>query len=463
MKSLKGRSVASVLPQHKCSEITKIAKIGKTQKIAYILKNFPKLSETFIASEIYRLERLGIDLRLLVIKPSSESSRHTVIEKIAAEPFYLPATTSLSETTLAKWLRLHLPDFWSSVVTVCKKKPLGVLRAARFALGQSIRARRGVLAWPRKVYLKEFLQSAAMAEQILQDEEISHIHAHFAHGATTVAWMASLITNLEFSFTAHAKDIYLESLNPANLLARKMDAAKFIVTCTEANRTHLEALSNTPVHCLYHGLTVDFVDLIDSSNTKRHERNGHIRALAVGRLVEKKGLDTFVRACAILKRRNVNFEAVIIGESGDAETKILQYIDENDLSKQIQLTGAMPQTQLFAEYQRADVFCLPCRILENGDRDGIPNVMVEAMACGVPVVTTDVSGIPEVIKDGKNGLLVKPNDPIALADSLEKIYLDKSLAARLSRAALETVRERFNGEVSALKLASLFNQSTDVE
>jgi glycosyltransferase involved in cell wall biosynthesis len=462
MRSLKGRSVVSVLPQHKCSEITKIAKTGKNQKIAYILKNFPKLSETFIASEIYRLESLGIDLKLLVIKPSSESSRHTVIEKIAAEPFYLPATTSLSESSLLTWLKLHLPDFWSSVVTVCKKKPLGVLRAARFALGQSIRARRGVLAWPRKVYLKEFLQSAAMSEQILQDEEISHIHAHFAHGATTVAWMASLITNLEFSFTAHAKDIYLESLNPANLLARKMDAAKFIVTCTEANRTHLEALSNTPVHCLYHGLTVDFVDLIDSSNTKRHERNGHIRALAVGRLVEKKGLDTFVRACGILKQRNVNFEAVIVGESGDAETKILQYIDENDLSKQIQLTGAMPQTQLFAEYQRADVFCLPCRILENGDRDGIPNVMVEAMACGVPVVTTDVSGIPEVICDGKNGLLVKPDDPVALADSLEKIFLDKPLAARLSRAALETVRERFNGEVSALKLASLFNQSTDV-
>lgn len=462
MKSLKARSVKRNLSKSKCGEIRAIVELGKPKKIAYILKNFPKLSETFIASEIYRLEQLGVDLKVLVIKPSSESSRHAVVAKIAAEPFYLPATTSLSESSLLTWLKLHMPDFRHSVVNVFRQKPLGVLRAARFALGQSVRARRGALAWPRKVYLKEFLQAAAMTEQILQDKEVRHIHAHFAHGATTVALLASMITGFEFSFTAHAKDIYLESLNPANLLARKMDAAKFVVTCTEANRTHLERLSKTPVHCLYHGLTVDFVDLIDKSGTPKHERNGHIRALAVGRLVEKKGLDTFVRACGILKQRNVNFEAVIVGESGDAETKIRQYIGKNDLSKQVQLTGAMPQTQLFAEYQRADVFCLPCRILENGDRDGIPNVMVEAMACGVPVVTTNVSGIPEIITDGKNGLLVKPDNAIELADSLERIYLDKSLSERLSRAGLETVKERFNGDISAKKLSALFQPNAEV-
>lgn len=431
---------------------------GKKGKVAYILKNFPKLSETFIASEIYRLEQLGVDLKLLVIKPCGDDARHAVVARIKERPYYLPATTSLSETSLFKWLKLHLPDFRRSVAAVCKQNPGGVLKAARFALFQSIRARRSFFGLPRKVYLKEFLQAAAMAEQIIPDKDVKHIHAHFAHGATTVAWMAAMMTDLRFSFTAHAKDIYLESLNPAGLLARKMDAAQFVVTCTEANRSHLQALSKTPVHCLYHGLTVDFSELLNESQTVRHERNGHIRALAVGRLIEKKGLDTFVEACGILKERKVNFEALIVGESGDAEAKVRRYVESNRLSAHVQLAGAMPQTRLFAEYRRADVFCLPCRILENGDRDGIPNVMVEAMACGVPVVTTNVSGIPEVIINGRNGLLVEPDDPTALADSLEKIYLDKSLSARLSNAGLETVKERFNGEISARKLAEMFRR-----
>lgn len=429
---------------------------GNQGKVAYILKNFPKLSETFIASEIYRLEQIGVDLKLLVIKPYSENTRHAVVARIKALPHYLPATTSLSESSLARWLKLHLPDFWRPVVSVFKQNPKGTFRAAKLALFQSIRARRSFFSLPRKVYLKEFLQAAAMAEQIVADKNVKHIHAHFAHGATTVAWMASMMTNLRFSFTAHAKDIYLESLNPAGLLARKMDAARFVVTCTEANRSHLQTLSKTPVHCLYHGLTVDFSDLLNNSRTARLERNGHIRALAVGRLVEKKGLDTFVKACGILKKRKVNFEAVIVGESGDAEPKVRRYIEDNDLTSQIQLAGSMPQTRLFTEYRQADVFCLPCRILENGDRDGIPNVMVEAMACGVPVVTTNISGIPEVISNGRNGLLVAPDDPTALADSLEKIYIDKPLSARLSNAALKTVKEKFNGEISARKLAELF-------
>ncbi len=428
---------------------------GKNPGIAYVLKNFPKLSETFIASEIYRLEQSGVNLRLLVIKPATAGSRHAVIEKIRAKPFYLPGTTSLSETSLATWLKLHLRDFLPGVISVFKQNPLGVIKAARFAFVQSIRGRRTFLAMPRKVYLKEFLQAATIADQIWRDNQVRHIHAHFAHGATTVAWLTAMMTNLRFSFTAHAKDIYLESLNPA-ICSRKMDAAVFIVTCTEANRTHLQALSRTPVHCLYHGLTSDFVDLLQKAKTNGHERNGRIRALAVGRLVEKKGLDTFVEACGILRERNVNFEAVIVGETGDAEAKIRRHIAAHNLESKVELVGAMAQTELFGEYRRADVFCLPCRILENGDRDGIPNVMVEAMSCGVPVVTTDVSGIPEIIRHGQNGLLVAPDDPTALADSLERIYLDKSLSARLSRAGLETVRERFDGDSSAKQLATLF-------
>lgn len=426
--------------------------------VAYVLKNFPKISETFIASEIYRLEQLGLDLKLLVIKPPVEAEHHAVIKKIRAVPFNLPAVTSLSETPFIQWLRTHLSLFLPDVVNVFRREPRGALKATLFALTQSIRARRTFFSMPRKVYLKEFLQAASIAKQILNDKKIAHVHAHFAHDATTVAWMAAMITGLQFSFTAHAKDIYLESLNPANLLPRKMNAAKFVVTCTEANRRHLRDLSNTPVYCIYHGLTDDFVDLLRQNSPNGRERNGHIRALAVGRLVEKKGLDTFVDACGILQRRDVRFEAIIVGENGEAKEKIDQAISANNLTDKVRLAGSMKQADLFEEYRRADVFCLPCRILENGDRDGIPNVMIEAMSCGVPVVTTNISGIPEVIEDGRNGLLVEPNDATALANSLERIYRLKSLSARLAAEGLRTVQEKFDGDVSARKLAKLFER-----
>lgn len=427
-------------------------------KIAYILKNFPKLSETFIASEIYRLEQAGVNLKLFVIKPPTENLKHGVVEKIRAPKFYLPATESLSQTSLFQWLRNHSGDFKAGVLSIFKARPKQFLQTANFAFAQAVRARRRFFALPRKIYLKEFLQACAIAEKILEDKEIRHLHAHFAHGATTVAWMVSMLTGLKFSFTAHAKDIYLESLNPARFLRRKMDAAEFVVTCTKANKTHLESFSKTPVYCLYHGLNAEFTGLLKSEAAAKVPRNGHLRAIAVGRLVSKKGLDVFVRACGILQNRNVNFEAQIIGESGDLEPKLKNLIERYGLQKSVKLTGAMTQNALFAEYLKADVFCLPCRILENGDRDGIPNVMVEAMSCGVPVISTDVSGIPEIIKNGENGLLVETENAEALADSMQKICDDRLFANRLSEAALETVKEKFDGEISARKLKRLFDE-----
>ncbi len=433
-------------------------------RIAYILKNFPKLSETFIASEIYRLETLGVNLKLFVIKPPTENLRHATIEKIRAERFYLPATESLSETSLFNWLKIHFGDFKSGVFNIFKAKPGQVLQAAKFAFAQSLRARKGFLAFPRKVYLKEFLQAAAIAEQILKDEKIRHIHAHFAHGATTVAWMVSIITGLKFSFTAHAKDIYLESLNPADFLRRKMDAAEFVMTCTKANKTHLEKLSATPVHCLYHGLNAEFTDLLKNKNgIAKVPRNGHLRALAVGRLVSKKGLDVFIEACGILQARNVNFKAQIVGESGESEPKLKNLIEKYSLQKSVTLTGAMTQTSLFREYHKSDVFCLPCRVLENGDRDGIPNVMVEAMSCGLPVISTDISGIPEIIKSGENGLLVETENAEALADSMQKIYNDKVYADGLAKAGLQTIKKRFNGDITARKLKDLFEKYLTID
>jgi glycosyltransferase involved in cell wall biosynthesis len=427
--------------------------------VAYVLKGFPRMSEMFIASEIYRLEQLGIRLRLYVIKPADETRRHGIVERISAKPDYLPATTSLSATSLASWLSAHLKDFLPALKRMARRRPLGVARAAIAAFAQAVRARRTFRAWPRKLYLKEFLQAALIADRLHDAPDVRHLHAHFCHGAATVTWLASMMTGLPFSFTAHAKDIYCESLNPAGLLGRKMRAARFVVTCTDANREHLLKVEpSARVHCIYHGLNAEFASLLNQPSHSQSRRRS-LRALGVGRLVPKKGFDVLVEACGILHRRNVEFEALIVGEYGEHEAELRRRIRRLGLETRIHLTGPMEQSKLYEEYKRASAFCLPCRVLDNGDRDGIPNVLMEAMACGLPVITTAVSGIPEIVKNGVNGQLIPPDNAEALADALLCLDRDPHLARNLATKAQATVHERFDGERFALQLAALLREA----
>jgi glycosyltransferase involved in cell wall biosynthesis len=178
--------------------------------------------------------------------------------------------------------------------------------------------------------------------------------------------------------------------------------------------------------------------------------------VSVGRLVPKKGFDVLANACGVLAERGVSVEATIAGPEGEHAAEVRRIVVERGLDDHVTLAGAMSQSELHSAYLASDVFCLPCRVLDNGDRDGIPNVLVEAMAAGLPVVTTPVSGIPELVRDGENGLLVPPDEPAALADALERLRRDPALAARLGSAGRETVRERFDGEMLARQLASLF-------
>jgi glycosyltransferase involved in cell wall biosynthesis len=179
----------------------------------------------------------------------------------------------------------------------------------------------------------------------------------------------------------------------------------------------------------------------------------------VGRLVPKKGFDVLVEACGILQRRQIEFEALIIGEQGEHEAELRRRIETLGLENRIHLTGPMEQLKLYEEYRRASAFCLPCRVLESGDRDGIPNVLMEAMACGLPVITTAVSGIPEIIRDGFNGQLIPPDDPEALADALMCVKRDPQLARSLAIEAQATVHERFDGDRFASQLAALFRET----
>jgi glycosyltransferase involved in cell wall biosynthesis len=423
-------------------------------QVAYVLKGYPRLSEVFITSEIYRLERLGVPLRLYVLKAADEDVQHDVVRRVRVRPDYLRQTTSLSGTGLFRWLGANLAGFRPALLRTARRHPVGLVHAAGQALAQAIRARRGLLAAPRKIYLKEFLLAVDLADRLGAAGHVRRLHAHFAHGTTTVTWLTSTITGVPFSFTGHAKDLYTEDLNPAGLLRRKMDAASFVVTCTEANRRHLASFgSRTPVHVVYHGLNADFETLV-AAGVRRVEPP-RVRLLAVGRLVRKKGLDTFVDACAVLRSRGVDFEAVIAGESGDHEQQVRARVAATGLEDRVSFLGPLTQRGLFEEYQRASVFALPCRVLEDGDRDGIPNVLMEALACRLPVVTTGVSGITELVRDGENGLIVEPDRATDLADALHRLIKDPELARRLAERGSRTISERFDAATTAARMASL--------
>src|SRR4051812_25030235 len=271
--------------------------------VAYVLKGWPRMSELFIASEIYRLEQAGLPLRLYVIKPPDEAETHPVVDRIRARPDYLPVTTSLSGTTMRRWLGENLGQFVPALRRTARRHPAGLARATALALAQCVRAREGRFGKPRKLYVKELLHAVALADRLAAAPDVRHLHAHFAHGSTTVTWLASVITGLPFSFTGHAKDIYSPSLNPAGLLRRKLLAARFAVTCTEANARHLKAIApDAVVHRVYHGLNADFSRLMEEEEESAAAPgpNGKVRLLGVGRLVAKKGFDVMVDACGEL-------------------------------------------------------------------------------------------------------------------------------------------------------------------
>ena len=426
--------------------------------VAYVLKGWPRMSELFIASEIHRVEQAGVRLRLYVIRPPEETEHHPVVDRIRARPEYLPPTTNLSSARFPRWAAENVPRFAGPLVRVATRRPGGLARAAAAAFAQSLRARKHRRSWPRKVYAKEFLLAVALADRLLDARDVAHLHAHFAHGATTVTWLASLVVGVPFSFTGHAKDVYSEALNPGGLLRRKLRAARFAVTCTEANREHLLRIApGATVHRVYHGLNADFERLL-AAQPAHPSQNGALRLLSVGRLVEKKGFDVLVDAHALIARSGVHAETTLAGgeDGGGYADALRRRITGHGLDGDVRLAGTVSQDVLLDELARATVFCLPCRVLSDGDRDGIPNVLVEAMAAGVPVVTTAISGIPELVEDGVNGLLVPPDDPERLADAVLRLHADPALRERLTAAGRATVRARFDGDALAARLAGLF-------
>lgn len=420
--------------------------------IGYVLKGFPRNSEAFITNEIALLEQMGLPLHIFSAFRGDSAGSQPIVKQIKAPVQYLPEADSSIDRPFPVWLYHNLPRCLPSHLRLALMRPLPYLQTAWEALRLSFRCRSGSMPWPKKVFYKDFLRAGSIALQAIESGTITHLHAHFCHGSTTMTLFASRMAGVPFSFTAHAKDIYLPKLNPGDLLQIKMRRAQFVVTCTEANKQYLEEAcpDGAPVYTIYHG--VDTTRFHPASNGAPDRPV----ILSVGRFVEKKGFPFLVQACRILKDLGHQFQCRILGEPDEQSRFVQQLIQELSLEDCVVIEPGTTQDELRALYRQATMFVLPCQIVTNGDRDGIPNVLAEAMATGVPVVSTDISGIPELVVHRENGLLVSQRDVHALAKAIEELLVAPQLRDSLGNAGRETISRIFDSSQTTRQLFDLF-------
>jgi len=380
-----------------------------------LVNTWPKLSETFILNEVIGLERMGMDLRLFALQHPTDTIFHAATKAVRAPVGYVPVARGVKLAALALSPLRH--------AILHPRRTLAAWRAA---------------AGPGR--LRFLLRGAALADAVRR-EGIDHLHAHFASAPASLARVAAAFAGVRYSISAHAKDIYL---GDPLALADRVRAAAFTVTCTEYNRQHLARLAGPGgrVVRMYHG-----IDLakFQRSRAPAAPTSDLPLVLSVGRLREKKGFATLIRACAELRATGCPVRCEIVGYGPERE-RLAALIAELDLSEVVQLVDKMTHEALRDRYAAATAFALPCQVGADGDRDGIPNVLLEAMAMELPVVTTDVSGIPEVVQDRVNGRVVRPEDPAALAAAIRSVVRDDTAARLLARNARATVERHFANE-----------------
>jgi glycosyltransferase involved in cell wall biosynthesis len=397
---------------------------ARTPKVAYVVKRYPRYSETFIVNEILAHEAVGLDVEIFSLLPGSDTHFQDAISRVRAPVNYLSVDS------------LRAAEFWEVIRTITPTLPGSW--AALGATGAET--------------AREICQALMLARAV-RAKGVTHLHAHFGSASATVARLASRFTDVPYTFTAHAKDIFHESVQPADLRCKLADASA-VVTVSDYNvawlREHYGAAA-ARVRRVYNGM--DFSQL-----TFRPPRPGQPRPpliLGIGRLVEKKGFASLVDACAVLARRGREFSCLIVG-TGELEADLLSQVARLGLQGQVQLVGPRPQRDVFQLLRDARILAVPCVIGADGNRDGLPTVLLEAMALGTACVSTDVTGIPEIIRDGETGLLVPQRDANALAHACERLLDDSALAHRLAVAARQLVEQHFDARHTSAQLRQIF-------
>ena len=408
-----------------------------TGAVAVVVKGYPRLSETFIAQEIRGLEEHGLRLRIVSLRHPTDRHTHPVHDEIVAPVDYLPE--------------------------YLYQAPGRVFRAWR-ALRRRPRYAEARRAWLRDLWrdrtpnrIRRFGQALAMAHELPAD--IVHIHVHFLHTPASVARYAALLTGLPWTASAHAKDIWT---TPDWEKREKLASCRWLVTCSAYARDHLRALAPDAdtVELVYHGLDGARFPGPDRPRPPRDgsDADDPLRILCVGRAVEKKGHDILLDALARLPA-DLHWRLAHVG-GGALTGALAKRAAGLGIADRVDWLGALPQGDVLDLYRRADLFALASRVGSDGDRDGLPNVLMEAQSQALACVATRVSAIPELVLDGETGVLVPPEDAAALCGAIAALARDPQRRLALGRAGEARVRTRFSFAAGIDRLAAKLAAAT---
>ena len=404
--------------------------------VAYIMSRFPLLTETFILRELLELERQGLAIAILPLLRERPSVVHEEVDRLAAEIHYTPflslpiikANLHFLRRDPGRYLRL----LWSVL-----KLNWGSANLCLGALG----------IFPKSVYFARLIERLG----------VRHVHAHYATHPALAAYIISELTDVGFSFTAHAHDIFLHQ----HMLREKVERAQFVVAISQFNKEYLlrcaPRVSPEKIQVVHCGIELANYDAAGEPG-QSDAAGDAITAVCVGSLQPYKGIKHLVHACAEVVRSNPAFRCVVIGEGVD-RPELEALIAELDLQGTVELLGGRPQHEVAALLREADLFVLPSIVAPTGQMEGIPVALMEAMASRLPVVSTRLSGIPELVEDGVSGLLVAPADERALAAALIKLCNDSQLRRDMGERGRRRVAEEFQLGGNVAQLRTLFEDA----
>jgi colanic acid/amylovoran biosynthesis glycosyltransferase len=397
--------------------------------IAYLVSGFPTVTETFVLYELVAMEKLGVRVELYPLRRCKPAVTHTEATRWIERAHYHPFVSLGIFRAQWRFIRRQPTLYFKTWFEVLR----GTWGSLNFFLGA----------------LAIFPQAVCVAEEMMQ-KQIRHVHAHFANHPTVAALIIHRLSRIPFSFTARGTDIQVDR----HMLKAKVEAAEFAIAVSSYNRNILIEEGGPgvrdKVHVIYGG-----VDTERLAPQPESRGAGTFRILCVGRFEEVKGHEILVEACRLLRDQGVAFECRLVGE-GPLLSKVARQIRRDRLSGFVSLLGPRTYAEVVRELAMAHVVVSPTVPTRQGKREGIPNVLKEGMACGLPVVASQVGGIPELVDDQQTGILLPPGNAAALAAALRRLHDDPNLRRRLGCAAREKIVREFSLTISAAKRARLF-------
>jgi glycosyltransferase involved in cell wall biosynthesis len=387
------------------------------RQLAYLFERFPAFTKTFCAREVAELYRQNYRVPVFSIRrPNDERPVNIPLDEVAIH--YLPDSNSPFFKIPTRWAARRFTHHW--------RKEIDSRDKHRFF---------------EAIYLGNRLKKAG----------IKHLHVHFAGMATRTAWWIKKLFGINYSFTGHANDIFVEKPDQRVPLESLMAEARFVVTVSDYAVDYLKFRFPVAAHKIYR--VYSGINL--AQFTPAQPGAQPVRIISVGRLIPKKGYAELIEACDLLNKQGLHFHCTIIG-GGPEHLPLRQLIEARSLDQMIELVGPKSQTEIVKSLAQSQIFVFPARRDEAGDQDNLPTVLIEAMASGLPIITSSLAGIPEIITDQINGILVPQRAPEALASAIRSLLLDPKKREKLGASGLSTAREKFSLAATAQELITIF-------